>query len=70
MPFLLKTLQTLVDRFLNNGPFSKHPLAASHYAYREGRSTEIALHHLVSKVEELLETKGYATEFSRYHRGL
>lgn len=47
--FLLKTL--LVDRFLQNEPLIKHPLAASHYAYREGRSTETALHHLVSKVE-------------------
>ena len=47
--FLLKSL--LVDRFLQNGPLIKHTLAASQYAYREGRSTETALHHLMSKVE-------------------
>jgi hypothetical protein len=47
--FLLKTL--LVDMFLQDGPLIKHTLAASQYAYREGGSTETALHHLVSKVE-------------------
>jgi hypothetical protein len=47
--FLLKTL--LVDMFLEKGPLIKHTLAASQYAYREDRSTETALHHLVSKVE-------------------
>jgi len=47
--FLLKTL--LVDTFLQNGPLIKHTLAASQYAYREGRSTKTALHHLVRKVE-------------------
>jgi len=39
-----------------------HSLNTHWLPHREGRSTEIALHHLVSKVEELLETKGYATD--------
>lgn len=56
--FLLKT--SLVDRFMKNGPLIKHTLAASQYAYREGGSTETALHHLVSKVEVQLKAKGYA----------
>lgn len=47
--FLLKPL--LVDTFLQKGPLIKHTLAASQYAYREGKSTKTALHHLVSKVE-------------------
>jgi len=47
--FLLKSL--LVDRFLQNGPLIQHTLAAFQYAYREGRSTETALQHLVSNVE-------------------
>jgi hypothetical protein len=37
----------------------KHPLAASHYAYREGRSTETVLHHLVGRVERQLGAKKY-----------
>jgi len=36
---------------MKNKPMIKHPLAASHYAYREDISTETALYHLVSKVE-------------------
>ena len=56
--FLLKT--SLVDRFMKNGPLIKHTLAASQYVYREGGSTETALHHLVSKMEVQLKAKGYA----------
>jgi hypothetical protein len=58
--FLLKTLENLVDRFCKVGPLVKYPLAASQYAYRESRSTETALHHLVSMVERQLEVKEYA----------
>ena len=48
------------DRFPKNGPLIKHPLAATQYAYREGRSTETALHHLARKVEVQVDAKGYA----------
>jgi hypothetical protein len=58
-PFLLKTLESLVDRFLKTEPLVMHPLAASQYAYREGRSTETTLHHLVDRVEEQLEAEKY-----------
>jgi hypothetical protein len=60
--FLLKTLEILVDRFLKTGPLVKHSLAASQYAYTESKSTETALHHLVSRVERALGAKEYATE--------
>ena len=39
---------------------AKYPLAATQYAYRKRRSTETALHHLVSRVERQLEVKEYA----------
>jgi hypothetical protein len=55
--FLLKILERLVDMFLKTGPLLKHPLAASQYAYREGSSTETALHHQVCRVEKHLEAK-------------
>jgi len=58
--FILKTLERLVDRFLKNGPLLYRALAPSQYAYREGRSTDTALHHLVSGIETQLEAKGYA----------
>jgi hypothetical protein len=59
--FVLKTLEQLVDRFLKTGPLVQHLLAASQYAYRDGRSTETPLHHLMVRVEKQLETKEYAT---------
>jgi len=51
-------VERMGDRFLKNGPLIKHPMAATQYAYREGRSTETALHHLVSKVEVQVDAKG------------
>jgi hypothetical protein len=59
--FLLKSLERLFVRFLKTGPLVKHPLAASHYAYTEGTSTETALHHLVGRAEGQLGAKEYAT---------
>jgi hypothetical protein len=53
-------LERFVDRYLKIGPLVKHPLAATQYAYRECRSTETALHHPVSRVEQL-EMKEHAT---------
>jgi hypothetical protein len=58
--FLLKTLERLVDRYLKIGPLVKHSLAATQYAHKECRSTETALHHLVSRVKRQLEMKEYA----------
>ena len=57
-----KILDRLVDRYLKIGPLVKHHLAATQYAYREGRSTETVLHHFVSSVERQLEMKEYAIE--------
>jgi len=47
----------MVDRFLKNKPLIKHPLTASQYDYREDRSTETALYHLMSTVEVHLQAK-------------
>ncbi|KMQ85779.1 nuclease harbi1 [Lasius niger] len=52
--------ERLIDRFLKTGPLRNLPLANAQYAYREGRSTETALHHLVGRIETQLEAKGYA----------
>lgn len=58
--FFLKTLEKLIDRFLKATSMLTKPLGNSQYAYRKGRSTETALHHLVSAMETQLEDKGYA----------
>ena len=65
-PFLPKTLEKLVDKFLKTGALVKHPLAPSQYAYRPGRSTETPLHHLVGSVEKQLETKNMLLGFLGY----
>jgi len=54
-------LERLVDRFLKSGPLLSWTLAPSQYAYREGKSTDTVLHHLVSGIETQLEAKGYAS---------
>ena len=58
--FILKTMERLVDRYLKENSLHLYPLETSQYAYREGRSTDTALHHLVGQVETQLEAKGYA----------
>jgi len=58
--FILKSMERLVDRYLKKNSLLLHPLESSQYAYREGRSTDTALHHLVGQVETQLEAKDYA----------
>jgi len=58
---ILKTLERLVDKFLKSGSSLLKLLALFQYTYREGRSTDTALHHLWG-VETQLGVKGYALE--------
>lgn len=58
--FLLKTLERLVDRLIKSTPLLERFLANSQHAYKKDRSTETALHHLLSGMEIQLEAKGYA----------
>jgi ribonuclease HI len=60
MSFLLKGLERLVDRDLRDGALKRMPLHERQHAYRTGRSTESALHQMVSRVERALEMKEYA----------
>jgi ribonuclease HI len=60
MSFLLKGLERLVDRDLRDGALKRMPLHEKQHAYRAGRSTESALHQLVSRVEKALEHKEFA----------
>jgi len=60
MSFLLKTLERLVDRYLRDGPLQDMPLHRSQHAYQAGKSTESALHHLVTEVETALSRRHYA----------
>lgn len=58
--FMLKTLERLVDRHIRDNVFMEHPLNKYQFAYQTGKSTEAALHQVVSTIEKALETKEIA----------
>jgi hypothetical protein len=59
--FLLKTMERLVDQSIRIGPLKRFPLERSQHAYqRYGRSSETALHDLVSRIESALGHKIFA----------
>jgi hypothetical protein len=60
MSSLLKSLERLVDNFLKNNPLILCPLTSSQYAYREGRSTDTALHHLASRIDTVRGERVYS----------
>jgi hypothetical protein len=55
--FLLKTMERLVDQSIRMGPLKRFPLERSQHAYQRGRSSETALHVLVSRIESALGHK-------------
>jgi hypothetical protein len=46
--FLLKTTEKLVDRYIRDGALKIHPLHRNQHAYPIGKSTETALHNVVT----------------------
>lgn len=58
--FLLKTIERLILWHLNEGPLKHRPLQTTQYAYRAGRSTETALHHLTTEIERSIYAREYA----------
>jgi hypothetical protein len=55
--FLLKTIERLVDRFIRDEMAVCSPLHPNQHAYQDGKSTETTLHHLVVRVEKVLDQK-------------
>ncbi|OXU18473.1 hypothetical protein TSAR_004796 [Trichomalopsis sarcophagae] len=53
--FMLKTLERLMDRYIKDYILKDNPLCNEQHSYREGRSTESALHGAVSLIEEQIE---------------
>lgn len=58
--FLLKTMEKVINIHLGNEVLSKNPLHKNQYAYQSGKSTETALHNLVTKIEKALNEKEVA----------
>ncbi len=57
---MLKTLERLTDRFLKEGTMTRHPLKEYQHAYQRGKSTETALHSLVTKIDYSMREKQFA----------
>ena len=53
--FLLKTMDTLVDRFLKGEILAIMPLYPNQHAYQAGKSVEMAFYQLVVVVEKALD---------------
>jgi hypothetical protein len=60
LSFLLKTMEKLVDRHIRNGALKKYPLHRNKHAYEIGKSTETALHNVVTNIENPIEHKDIA----------
>jgi len=52
--FILKTLERLIDFYIRDEILVRYPLHANQHAYQAGKSTDSALHKLVSRVEQSL----------------
>ena len=58
--FLLKTLERIIDKRLRETVLTSFPIHRNQHAYQNGRSTETALHCLISKIEDAYEKNQYA----------
>lgn len=55
--FLLKTLERLCDRFIRENILLNNPIHSNQHAYCESKSTESALHSVVSRISRSFENK-------------
>ncbi|CAH1974332.1 unnamed protein product [Acanthoscelides obtectus] len=58
--FVLKTLERIVDRYLRDGPLERCVIHANQFAYQAGKSTDLALHNLVGRLEKTLDQREVA----------
>lgn len=58
--FLLKTLEKLVDQHIRDVLLKTHKLHYKQHAYQPGKSTENALHNIVSSIERAIADKEFA----------
>jgi hypothetical protein len=58
--FLLKTTEKLVDRHIKDGALKENPLHRNQRANQTGKSTETALHNVVTRTENAVEYKDIA----------
>lgn len=57
---MLKTREKLIDRYLRDEPLKLSKIHEKQHAYQSGKSTENALHNIVSNIEMSLEIQEFA----------
>jgi hypothetical protein len=60
LPFLLKTMQKLADRHVKDDALKKYSIHRNQHAYQRSKSTETALHIVVTRTESTIEYKDTA----------
>jgi hypothetical protein len=60
MPFILKTLEKLLDRHIRDGVLVEKPLHQNQFAFTAGMSTDTALFQVVHRLEKSLKYKQIA----------
>jgi hypothetical protein len=55
--FMPKTMEKLVDRHIRDEILGLQPLHRYQFAYQPGKSTETALHHVITCIEEAVENR-------------
>jgi hypothetical protein len=58
--FLLKSMEKLVERQIRHDSLRKYPLHHNQHAYQTGKSTETALHNVVTHIENAIEHRDIA----------
>jgi hypothetical protein len=66
LSFMLKMMEKLVDRHIRDEILRLHPLHQYQFSYQPGKSTETALHHVITYIEESVENGSYTWIFPRY----
>jgi hypothetical protein len=67
--FLLKILENITDSHIRDVLESSAPVNTNQFAYQTGKSTETALHQLVTRTEKTPATKGIALGAFLYIEG-
>jgi hypothetical protein len=55
--FMLKTMEKLVDRHIRDETLGLHPLHQYQFACQPGKSTQTALHHVITHIEKAVENR-------------
>jgi hypothetical protein len=59
---LLKAMEKLVDRHIRDGALKEYSLHRNQHAYQIGKSTETALHNVVTCIENAIKNKDIALD--------